>query len=132
MTHKEFGDRGEYLARLFLEKKGFVFIRANYRSKHGEIDLVMQENDEIVFVEVKTRTFRSAKIYGRGSERIDKDKQKNIIRSSRAFIREEPRLCNGLIARFDTVELYMDSKDDRKIYVFHTPCAFGLSAGTYF
>ena len=50
MTAREFGSRGEYLARLFLEQKGLVFIRANYVTRCGEIDLVMQENDEIVFV----------------------------------------------------------------------------------
>ena len=126
MTHKEFGDRGEYLARLFLEKKGFVFIRANYRTRHGEIDLVMQENDEIVFVEVKTRTFHSAETFGRALYRVDREKQQHIIRASHTFIREEPRLCKGLFPRFDTLELYMASENDRKVQVIHTPCAFGL------
>ena len=126
MTHKEFGDRGEYLAKLFLESKGFTFIRANYRTNHGEIDLVMQENDEIVFVEVKTRTFHSAETYGRGLYRVNREKQRHIIRASRTFIYEEPRLCKGLFPRYDTVELYMESENDRKIKVIHTPCAFGI------
>ncbi len=126
MTHKEFGERGEFLAKLFLEEKGFIFIRANYRCKHGEIDLILQENDEIVFVEVKTRTFRSAETYGRALYRIDREKQQHIIRSSRVFWREEPLLCQGLTPRYDTVELYLDSKNDRKVHVIHTPCAFGL------
>lgn len=126
MTNKEFGARGEYLARLFLEKKGFVFIRANYRAKNGEIDLVMQENDEIVFVEVKTRTFHSAEAFGRALYRVNREKQRHIIRASREFIHEEPRLCKGLFPRYDTVELYMASETDRKVQVIHTPCAFGL------
>lgn len=126
MTHKEFGDRGEYLAKLYLEKKGYTFIRANYRTKYGEIDLILQENDEIVFVEVKTRTFHSASKYGRGLYRVDREKQRHIIRSSRVFWREEPRLCKGLVPRYDTVELYLDSENDRKVHVIHTPCAFGI------
>ena len=126
MTHKEFGDRGEYLARLFLESKGLTFIRANYRAKNGEIDLIMQENDEIVFVEVKTRTFHSAETYGRGLYRVDREKQSHIIRASRTFIYEEPRLCRGLGARYDTIELYMESESSRQIKVIHTPCAFGI------
>ncbi len=126
MTHKEFGDRGEYLARLFLEKKGYTFIRANYKTKYGEIDLILQENDVIVFVEVKTRTFHSAKTFGRAFYRINQEKQKHIIRSSYAFWREEPRLCKGLTARYDIIELYMDSENDRKVHVIHTPCAFGI------
>ena len=126
MTHKEFGERGEYLARLFLEQKGFIFIRANYRTKYGEIDLILQENDEIVFAEVKTRTFHSAETFGRAIYRVNREKQQHIIRSSRVFWREEPLLCNGMTPRYDTVELYMTSADDRKIHVIHTPCAFGL------
>ena len=126
MTNKEFGNRGEYLARLFLEKKGFVFIRANYRTKHGEIDLIMQENDEIVFIEVKTRTLHSADSFGRGAQRIDDEKRRHIMRSSRVFLYEEPKLTKGLFPRYDAVELYLDSQDSNKVRVLHTPCAFGI------
>ena len=125
MNNKEFGARGEYLAKLFLEQKGYLFIRANYRSKHGEIDLIMQENDEIVFVEVKTRTFQSALGYGRGKDRIDREKVLHLFRSSRDFLREEPKLTRGLEPRFDVVEIYLEDKDSKKVRVLHTPCAFG-------
>jgi len=126
VTHKEFGDRGEYLARLYLERKGYIFVRANYRTKFGEIDLILLENDEVVFTEVKTRTFRSAEAFGRAIYRVNREKQQRIIRTSRVFWREEPLLCKGMTPRYDTVELYMDSENDRKIHVIHTPCAFGL------
>ncbi len=126
MTNKSFGDRGEYLARLFLEKKGYIFIRANYRTKHGEIDLIMQENDEIVFVEVKTRTLHSAEMFGRGADRIDYEKRQHILRSSRIFLYEEPKLTKGLLPRYDAVELYLDDQNSKKVRVLHTPCAFGI------
>lgn len=126
MTSKEFGERGEYLARLFLERKGFELIRANYRTKHGEIDLIMQENDEIVFIEVKTRTFHSAETFGRAIYRVNREKQQHIIRTSRNFMREETLLCKGLYPRYDTVELYLNSENDRTVHVIHTPCAFGI------
>ena len=125
MNNKELGARGEYLAKLFLEQKGFLFIRANYRTKHGEIDLVMQENDEIVFVEVKTRTFQSAQEYGRGKDRIDREKVLHLFRSARAFCREETKLTKGLTPRFDVVEIYLDAPDSKTVRVLHTPCAFG-------
>jgi len=126
MTNLEFGSKGEYLARLFLEKKGFVFIRANYRTQYGEIDLIMQENDEIVFLEVKTRTFESAEQFGRGADRIDRKKQGHILRSAKVFLREEPKLTKGLFPRFDAVELYMERNQSETIHVLHTPCAFGF------
>ncbi len=126
MTNKELGAKGEYLARLFLEQKGFIFIRANYTTPVGEIDLILQENDEIVFVEVKTRTIHSALSYGRGAEKIDFAKRQRIQRAARIFLREEPRLTDGLLPRFDAIELYLSQSDSNKVHVLHTPCAFGL------
>lgn len=126
VTHFALGRRGEYLARLFLEEKGFLFIRANYRTPEGEIDLIMQENDELVFVEVKTRTLESAKKYGRGALRIDREKIRRIERAGARFCREERDLCRGLCVRYDAVEVYLDRTDPKKVYVLHTPCAFGV------
>ncbi len=126
MTSREFGERGEYLARLFLEEKGYLFIRANFRCVGGEIDLIMQENDEIVFIEVKTRTESSAKEFGRGAQRIDKEKQMHIRRAAKAFLRQEKKLTANLFPRFDAVELYMDRENSSRIRVLHTPCAFGM------
>lgn len=126
MTNKEFGNRGEYLARLYLEQKGFEFIRAGYKVSSGEIDLIMRENDEIVFIEVKTRTHRSARSFGRGSARIDREKQNHILRASQKFLREEKRLCKDLTPRYDAIELYLENADSNRVQVLHTPCAFGF------
>jgi len=122
----DLGAKGEYLARLYLEKKGFLFIRANYKRPCGEIDLILQENDEIVFAEVKTRTLGSARLYGRGSDKIDEAKRDRIRKTARQFIREETRLTKGLTPRFDAVEIYVDLKNENKVAVLHTPFAFGF------
>lgn len=50
------GPRGEQLAARFLKKQGCRILRRNCRSKFGEVDLIVRDGDEIVFVEVKTRT----------------------------------------------------------------------------
>jgi putative endonuclease len=50
------GDWGETEARRYLETKAYVFIERNFRVPEGEIDLVMQDGDIVVFIEVKTRT----------------------------------------------------------------------------
>jgi putative endonuclease len=119
------GAKGEYLAKLYLEQKGFVFIRANYRRPCGEIDLILQENDEIVFVEVKTRSWESAGRLGRASDKIDREKQRRIWKTARCFLREEPRLCRGLTPRYDAVEVYLRENDEKTVYILHTPFAFG-------
>ena len=51
----DLGKTGELIARQYLETKGYKFIRANYFARHGEIDLIMEKEGEVVFVEVKTR-----------------------------------------------------------------------------
>ncbi|MBR2615524.1 MAG: YraN family protein [Clostridia bacterium] len=124
MTNKEFGARGEYLARLFLEKKGYLFIRAGFTTKYGEIDLIMQENDELVFVEVKTRTAESEARFGRGAEKIDREKRDHIRKAARIFMLQEPRLTRGLLPRFDAVELVLEKEGSDRVGVRHTPFAF--------
>ena len=50
------GEYGELLARAFLVREGFRIIETNYRFHHGEIDIVAEEGEVLVFCEVKTRT----------------------------------------------------------------------------
>ena len=59
------GSEAERFARTFLEQQGLTFIMKNYRCRTGEIDLVMQDGDELVFVEVK---YRSQSQYGSAIE----------------------------------------------------------------
>jgi len=53
------GQNGEDLAANFLEKKSYSILTKNFRTPYGEIDLVAQQANTIVFVEVKTRKSRS-------------------------------------------------------------------------
>jgi putative endonuclease len=54
-TRGELGKRGEELARKHLEKLGFSVLESNYRTPEGEIDLIVEKGDLLVFVEVRTR-----------------------------------------------------------------------------
>lgn len=57
MTDKiKTGSNGENLAAEYLVGKGFSIVARNYRWKHAEIDLIIQRDDWLIFVEVKTRT----------------------------------------------------------------------------
>jgi putative endonuclease len=57
MTHtrQAFGQQGERLAAQYLQQRGCALLAANWRCPHGEIDLIMQQGETLVFVEVKTR-----------------------------------------------------------------------------
>lgn len=50
------GAEGEALAAEYLRKKGYEVLEANYHHVHREIDIIVQNNDYVVFVEVKTRS----------------------------------------------------------------------------
>src|ERR687895_59269 len=52
---RELGARGETLARAHLEARGFTMLDANFRTRHGELDLVAADRRHLVFCEVKTR-----------------------------------------------------------------------------
>jgi putative endonuclease len=52
----ELGIRGERIAERHLVARGLTVIDRNWRCPQGEIDLVLRDGDETVFVEVKTRT----------------------------------------------------------------------------
>jgi putative endonuclease len=57
MTYQKWiGDKGEQIAAEYLKDKGCRILEQNYHTRFGEIDLVAQEDDALVFVEVKTRT----------------------------------------------------------------------------
>lgn len=53
---QQIGKLGEELARKFLISKGYLVLTSNFRIRRGEVDLICQKADTLVFVEVKTRT----------------------------------------------------------------------------
>lgn len=60
MRSQQLGKLGETFVKNFLEDKGYVFLQANYKTQFGEIDLIMKEAEQVVFVEVKTRKEQNA------------------------------------------------------------------------
>jgi putative endonuclease len=52
---KPLGRKGEDLAASHLSDKGWDILERNYRTRLGEIDLICQDRNTVVFVEVKTR-----------------------------------------------------------------------------
>ena len=82
---KRLGEWGEAEAQCYLETRGYLFVDRNYRAQEGEIDLVMQDGDIVVFVEVKTRTSNK---FGAPEESISKVKRQRLQRAAWAFLQE--------------------------------------------
>lgn len=102
--HQTKGFYVEKIARGYLEKNRLKFVQSNFRTKYGEIDLIMQDtqqNDTIlVFTEVRYRKSPSA--FGGALESIDYVKQKKLIKTAQIYLLKyyhaHPPLC-----RFDVV-----------------------------
>lgn len=64
---KEFGNKGEDIAIEYLEKRGYIILERNFYCRQGEIDIIAKDKNEIVFIEVKSR---SSIQYGCPSEAV--------------------------------------------------------------
>lgn len=80
------GSEAERFARTFLEQQGLTFIMKNYRCRTGEIDLVMQDDDELVFVEVK---YRSKSQHGSAVEFFHASKKRKFESAVMHYMQEK-------------------------------------------
>lgn len=103
MNNKQKGDLGENIACKYLLGKGAQILESNYKIKTGEIDIIIKLENEIVFVEVKSRSNIK---YGYPSEAISYKKIKKIISTAKYYILKND-LYNVPI-RFDVIEVYLN------------------------
>lgn len=89
------GDKGEQLVAQYLEQDGFKIVARNYARRTGEVDLIAERDQLVVFVEVKTRTHNFFDL----SEVINQSKQKRIISAAKNFIIEHK--VHDKVCRFD-------------------------------
>ncbi|SNS17473.1 putative endonuclease [Noviherbaspirillum humi] len=96
---QEIGQAGEDRALGYLEAKGLRLVQRNFRCKGGEIDLVMQDGDALVFVEVRKRASGS---HGGAASSVTPRKQARLILAAQVFLQRhrEPPPC-----RFDVVAI---------------------------
>lgn len=107
-TTKEKGDITESYAANHLIKQGLKFIEANFRSKCGEIDLVMKEDDTWVFVEVK---YRKKATYGGAISTISASKQQKLTRCAAFYLQQAQLNEYNTPCRFDVIALQGDIKE---------------------
>lgn len=103
------GKAGEQFVADYLKSKGYIIIKRNWRdSRYGEIDIVAENHENIVFVEVKTR---QSNALVRGIEAVDTKKQRRIKNASYMFMK---RLRTTLPSRLDVAEVTLLSENDGK------------------
>ena len=84
-----------------LQRAGLTLRAANVRYRVGELDLVMDDGDTLVFVEVR---YRRGEAFGGGSASVDLRKQQRLARAAALYLAEHPALSRRP-CRFDVVAL---------------------------
>lgn len=95
------GAAAEKSALAYLEANGLQLLERNYRAPCGELDIVMRDRQELVFVEVR---YRSSAQFGGAASSVDADKQRKLRLTGESFLQHHPRL-EFTACRFDVVAI---------------------------
>ena len=96
---KNIGQIWERDAERFLLSQGLVLLARNFLTRRGEIDLIMRDQDLIVFVEVR---FRNASRFGAAIHSVSLRKSGCVVRSASVFLQQHPHWSNHP-CRFDVI-----------------------------
>ena len=108
--HNEIGKLGEQIAQKYLEAEGYTILETNWRWGRGEIDLIAQYKDVLVFVEVKTRSNTD---FGQPEEAITVKKQNLFYELATEYMY---RTGHEEEFRFDIVAIVLNPVQDLKHY----------------
>ncbi|MBQ8894513.1 MAG: YraN family protein [Clostridia bacterium] len=112
------GLKGELAARRFLRKKGWRILERNFQCRWGELDLIAQDKDCLVFCEVKTR---SAGMIAAPQESVTYTKQQKMIKTALYWLQSKEM---DRPMRFDVIAVTADAKGH--LAVEHLENAFTL------
>jgi putative endonuclease len=116
---RDLGQLGEQHALDHLERLGFVSLTRNYRTRWGEIDLIVWSSQAIVFVEVKTRRARGRSPF----ESLGPAKQRQVRRMASAWLAEERSRPRTPEIRFDAIGVTINGRG-QLVALEHLEAAF--------
>ena len=105
---KELGRLGEEYVARYLRENGCIVIKMNWRDRYGEVDIIAEDNENIIFVEVKTR---SEGAIVSGLEAVDEGKMRRTKNAALMFVK---RLNTELPPRVDVAEVTTRMGEDGK------------------
>ena len=107
-SRKALGDRGEAFALAVYERAGYRRVACKYRSPYGEVDLIVELDDVVVFVEVKTRRVGSVTT---PAEAVGYTKQQRIGKTALYYLSQTGEKRQP---RFDVFELYVQNDSPKR------------------
>lgn len=112
-VRQNFGRWGETQAAHYFIGQGHVIVNRNVRTPYGEIDLIVEDGEVLVFVEVKTR--RNT-VFGYAEESITDKKMQHMIDSAEFYLQEHPEFSGDW--RIDVVAIQKCSHEEPEITHF--------------
>jgi len=109
-ARRKAGTYWEKMAEAFLSAHGLRLLQRNFSCRLGEIDLVMEDRDTVVFVEVK---YRKSSTHGSGADAVNLHKQHRISRTAAFYLAVNPARADQF-CRFDVVSID-PAKDEQEI-----------------
>ena len=109
MDRQEVGKLGEKAAQKFLKKRGYRIRETGFRCRHGEIDIIAQQRDCLVFVEVRTKSNLE---FGTPEESVTQTKKERLIASALTYTTTHQDLPS--LWRIDFVAVELDDKGKTK------------------
>jgi putative endonuclease len=106
MDKKEKGKFFQLVAEEYLKRNKYKIIERNFYTKKGEIDIIAEKNNLIIFIEVRSKKGENIK----GYETVDFKKQKNIIESAKFYL-ESKNLTNKRDVRFDVISINFNEEE---------------------
>jgi len=100
-TSRNIGALAEDRAVVYLEENNLTLLTRNYHCRRGEIDLIMQDGNFLVFIEVR---YRKNNHYGSAAESVTRQKQQRLLTTAEYFLQNEKQNADNA-CRFDVITI---------------------------
>ena len=122
MKRRETGALGERIAADYLTDRGYAIRERNFRTREGEIDIIAEKDDTLVFVEVRTRRSRAC---GIPEESITQRKKARLVALAEAYMEDRDDLPQSWRIDVVALELERNGKISR-IELFENATDWGM------
>lgn len=119
-SRKQVGERGEQAAADYLQQLGYRIVERNWRCRTGEMDMIAEHQDQLIFIEVRTRS--STATFGAALESVNLNKQKQVRQTALVFI--HMKQWHEVQMRFDVITVHFDQQSEIFSVTNHIPNAF--------
>ncbi len=106
-TKRDIGSHYEHVALNFLQRHGLIHKASNFTTRYGELDLIMQHQRTLVFVEVK---YRSNPNFGHAAEMVTTSKARKLTKTAMIWLAQHGYSAQNTDFRFDVIAIHQNGQ----------------------